>query len=101
MVKTVVNSGKKKPQDRIFLGFFGGDGGESNSPSKQAIETICYRLIRRFYDAPATPIGGVSRCLLAGSWQPLACCPSYHSLTLLRPLPTHQAEVGRTRVTGF
>jgi hypothetical protein len=59
--------GKRRAPEAEFLGSFGGDGGESNSPSKQLIEMMCYRLSRRFYDAPATPIGGLRRRLLAKS----------------------------------
>lgn len=36
-------------------GLAGGDGGESNSPSKQATETICYRYSRWFDHTTGTP----------------------------------------------
>ncbi len=37
----------------------GGDGGESNSPSKLVTETICYRFSRLFDHALMTPTDGV------------------------------------------
>jgi hypothetical protein len=67
VVKTVVNAEKDEAQAAAGLGFSGGDGGESNSPSKQASETICYRHSRRFGDARRPLIGGLLSRLPTGS----------------------------------
>jgi len=57
--QTVVKSEKDEAQAALGLGLRGGDGGESNSPSKQAMKMLCYRLSRRFDDALRPPIGGL------------------------------------------
>ena len=62
-----VLAGKRRAQAARDLGSYGGDGGESNSPSKHTSKTICYRLIRRFGDAPKALTGGLRGSLLAGS----------------------------------
>ena len=78
---------------------FGGDGGESNPPSKQWTKPICYRRIRRFGDAPQSLTGEVSRSLPAVSRERLAGGQRFQSLIVLCPWPAHQAEAGRTRLS--
>src|SRR5260221_11875782 len=95
-----INLNKQRAQAAWGLGSDGGDGGESNSPAKQASETICYRLIRRFGDAPKAPTGGLLQSLPAGSRQRLAGGPRFHNPTVCSPCPTRHAEVGRPPCSG-
>jgi hypothetical protein len=56
----------------------GGDGGESNSPSKRGQARRYYRHIRRFDDAPAPFTGGVHGRLTADLSRPLAASGPEH-----------------------
>ncbi len=87
---------KNRLRSQFSSGRCGGDGGESNSPSKQTYHRMYYRLSRRFFFTLQPPIDRIPQRWPSGLKRRLEDSPRRSIPCVLRPSPVPQKKTGWT-----